>query len=61
MNYKDVAVYKEQRLLAKNERLKVLLYNCLVVFEEDQTFDTKATMLRYLDMTEKEYNEIMGE
>lgn len=61
MDYKQVAVYKERRLLEKNKRLKVLLYNCLVVFEEEQTFDTRDRMLRYLDMTEKEYDEIMGE
>lgn len=61
MDYKQVAVYKERRLLAKNDRLKALLYNCIVAFEEEQTFDTKATMLRYLGMSEKEYEEIMGE
>lgn len=61
MDYKQVAVYKERRLLEKVDRLKVLLYNCIVAFEEEQTFDTKDTMLKYLGMSEKEYKEIMGE
>ena len=61
MDYKQVAVYKEQRLLEKNERLKALLYNCLVAFEEEQTFDTRDRMLQYLGMTKREYKEIMGE
>lgn len=43
-----------------NERLKTLLYNTIVCLEEEQIFDTHERLLQYLDMTEKEYNEIMG-
>ena len=61
MDYKQVAVYKERQLVEKVDGLKALLYNCIVAFEEEQTFDTKDTMLRYLGMSKKEYKDIMGE
>jgi hypothetical protein len=55
MNYKDIAVKNEQRL-------KVLLYNAIVLIEE--TYCTEEDVHKYildnLGMTEKEYNKIMG-
>ena len=43
----------------KIERLKVLLYNAIVCLECD--FDDTKQLLDELDMSEEEYNEIMGE
>lgn len=45
----------------KCERLSHLLWNALSCIEEEQIFDTHERMLDWLAMTEKEYNEIMGE
>ena len=61
MNYKDIAIINERKLKANTERLKTLLYNTITALEEEQVFDTHAHLLDYLGMTEKEYNEIMGE
>lgn len=56
MNYKDIAVKNEQRLKQKNLRLTTLLYNALVVLEEQYN---PLQLQEHLGITEKEYKEIM--
>jgi hypothetical protein len=56
MNYKDIAVKKEQTLKQKNLRLTTLLYNALVVLEEQYN---PLLIQEHLGMTEEEYKEIM--
>lgn len=58
MNYKDIAVHKVRRLRDNNHRLKTLLYNALVLLEEQYN---PFLIIENLGMTQKEYNEIMGE
>ena len=59
MDYKQIALIKEQKLEKDNNRLKVLLFNTIVYLEQD--FDDKEQLLEELGMTKKEYKEIMGE
>lgn len=59
MDYRQVAVYKEQQLARKVDRLQVLLFNAIVYLEND--FDNTEQLLEELGMTQKEYKEIMGE
>lgn len=59
MDYKQIALIKEQKLEKDNNRLKVLLFNAIVYLEQD--FDDKEQLLEELGMTKKEYKEIMGE
>lgn len=59
MDYKQIALIKEQKLKKENNRLKVLLFNTIVYLEQD--FDDKEQLLEELGMTKKEYKEIMGE
>lgn len=56
MNYKDIAVKNEQRLKQKNLRLTTLLYNALIVLEEQYN---PLLIQKHLGMTEEEYKEIM--
>lgn len=56
MTYKDIAVKNEQRLKQKNLRLTTLLYNALVVLEEQYN---PLLIQEHLGMTEEEYKEIM--
>lgn len=58
MNYKDVSVYNERKLRKANLRLTTLLYNALVLLEEQYN---PFLIIENLGMTQKEYNEIMGE
>lgn len=48
--------YKEQRLKQKNLRLTTLLYNAMVLLEEQYN---PLLIQEHLGMTEKEYKEIM--
>ena len=72
MNYKDIAVKNEQRLKQKNLRWATLLYNAVVLLEEqynplqlqdennaDIFEDVHEYLLDELGMTEEEYKEIM--
>lgn len=58
MKYKDIAVKNEQRLRQKNLRLTTLLYNALVLLEEQYN---PFITIEKLGMTPKEYDDIMGE
>jgi hypothetical protein len=57
MNYKDVSVYNERRLRKTNLRLTTLLYNALVLLEEQYN---PFLIIENLGMTQQEYNDIMG-
>lgn len=57
--HKQVAVYKEQQLRKENNRLKTLLYNAIVLLEEQ--YNPILLKEHYLGMTDKEYDKIMGE
>ena len=61
-NSQIIAMLNKQRSKAveKQERYMILLYNAIIALEEEQVFDTHKRMLDYLDMSEKEYKEIMG-
>lgn len=66
MNYKDIAVIREQKLQQQSARLRDLLYNAICFMEETQSHygtdeDVHDYILDYLGMTQKEYNDIMGE
>ena len=61
MDYKQIALIKEQKQAKKIERLKILLANTLTILEEQQVYDTHKRLLNDLGITEKEYKEIMGE
>lgn len=63
MTYKDIAVINERRLKQQNERLKTLLFNALIMLEDVGHIypSDKAYFIRELGMTEREYNDIMGE
>lgn len=56
--HKQVAVYKEQQLRKENNRLKTLLYNAIVLLEEQYN---PILLKEHLGMTDKEYDKIMGE
>ena len=56
MNYKDIAVKNEQRLKQKNLRWATLLYNALVLLEEQYA---PLQLQEQLGMTQAEYNSLM--
>ena len=63
MNYKDIAVKNEQRLKQENERLKILLYNAIVLLEDENNMNLipySNRILEELGMSEKLYKEIMN-
>lgn len=62
-NSQIIAMLNKQRSKAveKQERYMILLYNAIIALEEEQVFDTHKRMLDYLDMSEEEYKEIMGD
>ncbi len=57
MNYKDIAVKNEQRLKQKNLRWATLLYNAVVLLEEQ--YDP-LQLQEELGMTQAEYNSLMN-
>ena len=61
-NSQIIAMLNKQRSKAveKQERYMILLYNAIIALEEEQVFDTHKRMLDYLNMSEKEYEEIVG-
>lgn len=61
-NSQIIAMLNKQRSKAveKQKRYMILLYNTIIALEEEQVFDTHKRMLDYLDMSEEEYKEIMG-
>ena len=61
-NSQIIAMLNKQRSKAveKQRRYMILLYNAIVALEEKQVFETHEELLNYLDMSEKEYKEIMG-
>ena len=57
MNYKDIAVINERRLKQKNLRWATLLYNAVVLLEEQ--YDPHI-LQEQLGMTQAEYNSLMN-
>ena len=57
MNYKDIAVKNEQRLKQKNLRWATLLYNAVVLLEEQ--YDPHI-LQEQLGMTQAEYISLMN-
>ena len=57
MTYKDIAVKNEQRLKQKNLRWATLLYNAVVLLEEQ--YDPRI-LQEELGMTQAEYNSLMN-
>lgn len=57
MNYKDIAVINERRLKQKNLRWATLLYNAVVLLEEQ--YDP-LQLQKELGMTQAEYNSLMN-
>lgn len=57
MNYKDIAVKNERRLKQKNLRLTTLLYNAVVLLEEQYN---PLQLQEELGMTQAEYNSLMN-
>lgn len=57
MTYKDIAVKNEQRLKQKNLRWATLLYNAVVLLEEQ--YDPPQ-LREQLGMTQAEYNSLMN-
>ena len=57
MNYKDIAVKNEQRLKQKNLRWATLLYNAMVLLEEQYN---PLQLQEELGMTQAEYNSLMN-
>lgn len=57
MNYKDIAVINERRLKQKNLRWATLLYNAVVLLEEQ--YDPPQ-LQEQLGMTQAEYNSLMN-
>ena len=57
MNYKDIAVKNEQRLKQKNLRWATLLYNAVVLLEEQYN---PLILQEELGMTQAEYNSLMN-
>jgi hypothetical protein len=56
MTYKDIAVKNEQKLKQKNLRWATLLYNALILLEEQYN---PLQLQEHLGMTHAEYNSIM--
>lgn len=61
-NSQIIAMLNKQRSKAveKQKRYMILLYNTIIALEEKQVFETHEELLDYLDMSEKEYKEVMG-
>lgn len=61
-NSQIIAMLNKQRSKAveKQERYMILSYNAIITLEEKQVFETHEELLDYLDMSEEEYKEIMG-
>ena len=57
MTYKDIAVINEQRLKQKNLRWATLLYNAVVLLEEQYN---PLQLQKELGMTQAEYNSLMN-
>lgn len=57
MNYKDIAVKNEQRLKQKNLRWATLLYNAVVLLEEQYN---PLQLQEELGMTQAEYISLMN-
>ena len=57
MTYKDIAVKNERRLKQKNLRWATLLYNAVVLLEEQ--YDP-LQLQEELGMTQAEYNSLMN-
>ena len=57
MNYKDMAVINERRLKQKNLRLTTLLYNAVVLLEEQYN---PLQLQEELGMTQAEYISLMN-
>lgn len=57
MTYKDIAVINERRLKQKNLRWATLLYNAVVLLEEQ--YDP-LQLQKELGMTQAEYNSLMN-
>lgn len=57
MNYKDIAVINERRLKQKNLRWATLLYNAVVLLEEQYN---PLQLQKELGMTQAEYNSLMN-
>lgn len=57
MTYKDIAVKNEQRLKQKNLRWATLLYNAVVLLEEQYN---PLQLQKELGMTQAEYNSLMN-
>ena len=57
MNYKDIAVKNERRLKQKNLRWATLLYNAMVLLEEQYN---PLQLQEELGMTQAEYNSLMN-
>ena len=57
MTYKDIAVKNEQRLKQKNLRWATLLYNAVVLLEEQYN---PLQLQEELGMTQAEYNSLMN-
>lgn len=57
MTYKDIAVINERRLKQKNLRLTTLLYNAVVLLEEQYN---PLQLQEELGMTQAEYNSLMN-
>lgn len=57
MTYKDIAVKNEQRLKQKNLRWATLLYNAVVLLEEQYN---PLQLQKELGMTQAEYNSLMS-
>lgn len=60
-NSQIIAMLNKQRSKEAEKRLRyaILLYNTIIALEEKQVFETHEELLDYLDMSEKEYKEIM--
>ena len=57
MTYKDTAVKNERRLKQKNLRWATLLYNAVVLLEEQYN---PLQLQKELGMTQAEYNSLMN-
>ena len=61
-NSQIIAMLNKQRSQEAEKRLRymILLYNAIITLEEKQVFETHEELLDYLDMSEEEYKEVMG-
>ena len=57
MNYKDIAVINERRLKQKNLRWATLLYNAVILLEEQYN---PLQLQEELGMTQAEYTSLMN-